>query len=75
MVISPTISSVAASESLRLPSVERSQAGKSLPLKMTGPAAAIGSCASYGRGFYRVESTGTCVKIGGSTSLDTTIRR
>ncbi|MFT4116551.1 hypothetical protein [Bradyrhizobium sp.] len=66
---------VAAAEGLRLPAPEQPQAGKTLPLKGTAGAAKANSCASYGRGFYMVESTGTCVKVGGSISVDTTIRR
>jgi len=34
-----------------------------------------GSCASYGPRFVMVEGTGTCVKIGGSVSVETTVRR
>ncbi|MGY3467216.1 hypothetical protein ACVW0I_004087 [Bradyrhizobium sp. LM6.11] len=60
---------------MRLPAAERPQAGKALPLKGAGGTAKAGSCASYGRGFYMVESTGTCVKIGGSISVETTVRR
>jgi hypothetical protein len=72
--------SSAAAEALRLPPAERPQAGKDLPLKdlplkRAGGTAKAGSCASYGRGFYMVEATGTCVKIGGSISVETTIRR
>ncbi|MCK1337310.1 hypothetical protein ACVW1A_006520 [Bradyrhizobium sp. LB1.3] len=67
--------SASAAEALRLPPAERPQAGKALPLKGAGGTAKAGSCASYGRGFYMVESTGTCVKIGGSISVETTVRR
>ena len=67
--------SATAAESLRLPPAEAPQAGKTLPLKGTGNAAKAGSCASYGRGFHMVEATGTCVKIGGSISVDATVRR
>ena len=69
-----TTSAIAA-EGLRLPSAEPSQATKTLPLKGAGSTAKAGSCASYGRGFYWVEATGTCVKIGGSVSVETTVRR
>jgi len=67
--------SATVAESLRLPSAEPSQATRTLPLKGAGTAAKPGSCASYGRGFYRVEATGTCVKIGGAVSVETTVRR
>ncbi|MDI3560274.1 hypothetical protein [Bradyrhizobium sp. Arg816] len=67
--------SAAAAEALRLPPAERPQAGKALPLKGAGGAAKAGSCAAYGPRFVMVESTGTCVKIGGSVSVETTVRR
>ncbi|WLB58850.1 hypothetical protein [Bradyrhizobium japonicum] len=67
--------SAAAAEALRLPPAERPQAGKALPLKGTGGTAKAGSCASYGPRFVMVEGTGTCVKIGGSISVETTVRR
>ncbi|MCS3896529.1 hypothetical protein M2171_005662 [Bradyrhizobium japonicum USDA 38] len=67
--------SAAAAEDLRLPPAERPQAGKALPLKGTGGTAKAGSCASYGPRFVMVEGTGTCVKIGGSISVETTVRR
>ena len=72
---SALISSAAAAEGLRLPAAEPPQAGKTLPLKGTGGSAKAGSCASYGRGFHMVEATGTCVKIGGAISVETTVRR
>ncbi|MET4203699.1 hypothetical protein [Bradyrhizobium sp. LA6.12] len=67
--------SAAAAEALRLPPAERPQAGKALPLKGTGGTVKTGSCAAYGPRFVMVESTGTCVKIGGSVSVETTVRR
>lgn len=67
--------SAATAETLRLPPAEPAQAGKTLPLKSTSGAAKVGSCASYGRGFTMVEATGTCVKIGGSISVDAAVRR
>ncbi|CUU18791.1 hypothetical protein BjapCC829_22445 [Bradyrhizobium barranii] len=67
--------SAAAAEALRLPPAEGPQAGKALPLKGTGGTAKAGSCASYGPRFVMVEGTGTCVKIGGSVSVETTVRR
>ena len=67
--------SAAAAEDLRLPPAERPQAGKALPLKGTGGRAKAGSCASYGPRFVMDEGTGTCVKIGGSISVETTVRR
>ena len=75
ILISLLTTSATASEVLRLPPAERPQAGKALPLKGAGGSAKAGSCAAYGRGFHLVESTGTCVKIGGSISVETTIRR
>ncbi|MBR0950881.1 hypothetical protein [Bradyrhizobium canariense] len=75
ILISFLTMSAAAAEDLRLPHAERPQAGKALPLKSTGGTAKAGSCAAYGRGFHMVESTGTCVKIGGSISVETTVRR
>lgn len=74
ILLSFAASSATATESLRLPPAERPQAGK-LPLKGTGGTAKAGSCASYGPRFVMVEGTGTCVKIGGSISIDTTVRR
>ncbi|QOG18980.1 MULTISPECIES: hypothetical protein [Bradyrhizobium] len=75
VLISALISSAAAAEGLRLPTAEPPQAGKTLPLKSNGGTAKAGSCASYGRGFHMVEATGTCVKIGGAVSVETTVRR
>ena len=68
---------ISAAESLRLPAAgPPQQAGKTFPLnKGAAGTAKAGSCASYGRGFYRVEATGSCVKIGGSVSVETTVRR
>jgi hypothetical protein len=74
ILVSFLATSAAAAEALRLPPAERPQAGKDLPLKGPGGTAKAGSCASYGRGFYMVEATGTCVKIGGSISVETTVR-
>ncbi len=67
--------SAATAETMRLPAAERPQAGKTLPLNGTAGTAKPNSCASFGRGFVMVEATGTCVKVGGSISVDTTIRR
>jgi hypothetical protein len=75
ILISLLTTSASAAESLRLPASEPPQAGKTLPLKGTAGTAKAGSCASYGRGFHMVEATGTCVKIGGSVSVETTVRR
>ncbi|WP_375309145.1 porin [Bradyrhizobium sp. A5] len=76
ILISLLASSAAAAEALRLPATEPAQASKTLPLKKgTGGMAKAGACASYGRGYYMVEGTGTCVKIGGSISVETTVRR
>lgn len=75
ILVSLLATSAAAAEALRLPPAERPQAGKALPLKGAGGAAKAGSCASYGPRFVMVEGTGTCVKVGGSVSVETTVRR
>lgn len=75
ILISLLATSATAAESLRLPPAERPQAGNAPPLKSTAGKARAGSCASYGPRFVMVEGTGTCVKIGGSISVDTAIRR
>ncbi|AWL96240.1 hypothetical protein ABH973_006064 [Bradyrhizobium ottawaense] len=67
--------SAAAAEALRLPTAEQPKAGSAVPLKGAGGKTRAGSCATYGPRFVMVESTGTCVKIGGSISIDTTVRR
>jgi hypothetical protein len=68
--------SAATAETLRLPPAEPpAQAGKTLPLKGATGAAKAGSCAAYGRGFTWAEATGTCVKIGGTVSVDGAVRR
>ncbi|AMA61322.1 hypothetical protein [Bradyrhizobium sp. CCGE-LA001] len=78
ILLSLMATSATAAESLRLPA-ERPQGGKdlgkALPLKGTAGTARAGSCASYGPRFVMVEGTGTCVKVGGSISVDTAIRR
>ncbi|MGT2436395.1 hypothetical protein ACU4GH_11405 [Bradyrhizobium betae] len=76
ILISLSATSAAAAEALRLPATEPAQAGKTLPLKKgTGGTAKAGACASYGPRFVMVEGTGTCVKIGGSIGVETTVRR
>ena len=76
ILISLFVTSAAAAEALRLPPAERPQAGATAaPLKGGAGKARAGSCASYGPRFVMVEGTGTCVKIGGSISIDTTVRR
>ena len=75
LLIAIAATSVVRAETLRLPPAEPPQAGKTLPLKGASGAAKAGSCAAYGRGFYWVEATGTCVKIGGSISVDAAVRR
>ncbi|MGY4624663.1 hypothetical protein [Bradyrhizobium sp. USDA 4486] len=75
LLVSLLATSATAAEGLRLPPTEPPQATKTLPLKGTGGSAKAGSCASYGRGFHMVEATGTCVKIGGAVSVETTVRR
>lgn len=75
ILISLLAASAAAAEGLRLPPAEAPQAGRTLPLKGSSGTAKANGCASYGRGFHMVEATGTCVKIGGSVSVETTVRR
>ena len=75
VLISMLATSAAYAEALRLPPAERPQAGTSVPLKGATGKARAGSCASYGPRFVMVEGTGTCLKIGGSISVDTTVRR
>ena len=75
LLVSIAATSAATAETLRLPPVEPPQAGKTLPLKGASGAAKANACASYGRGFTWVEATGTCVKIGGSISVDAAVRR
>ncbi|GLR94854.1 hypothetical protein ACVIU7_008968 [Bradyrhizobium liaoningense] len=75
ILISLLATSATAAESLRLPPAERQQAGNAPPLKSTAGKARAGSCASYGPRFVMVEGTGTCVKVGGSISIDTSVRR
>ena len=76
IVIPLLATSAAAAEALRLPPAERPQAGTaSAPLKGAAGKVRAGSCASYGPRFVMVEGTGTCVKIGGSISIDSTVRR
>ncbi|MEY9360695.1 hypothetical protein ABH994_003416 [Bradyrhizobium yuanmingense] len=71
-----TSATATAAESLRLPPAEPPQAGKALPLNgSTAGKVRAGACAAYGRGFVMAEGTGTCVKLGGSTSVDAGIRR
>jgi hypothetical protein len=64
--------SPAVAESLRLPAAG---SPKALPLKGTPGTAKASPCASYGPRFVMVEGTGTCVKIGGSVSIDAAVRR
>ncbi|MDX3971199.1 MAG: hypothetical protein QHD01_32030 [Bradyrhizobium sp.] len=79
MLISFAATSAAAAEALRLPPAERTQAGRETvrapPLNGAAGKSRAGSCASYGPRFVMVEGTGTCVKIGGSISIDTSVRR
>ena len=73
VLISLALTSAAGAETLRLPPSERPQSGKALPLKGAARADRANACASYGRGFTMVE--GTCVKIGGTIRVDTTVGR
>jgi hypothetical protein len=77
VLISFALTSSAGAETLRLPSSEQPQSGKTLPLKgaagSTRGADKANGCAAYGRGFTMVE--GTCVKIGGTVRVDTTVGR
>lgn len=67
------MTSAATAETLRLPPPDTS--GKTLPFKGAAGTTKANSCASYGKGFYMVEATGSCVKLGGSVSVDTVTRR
>ena len=75
ILISVLTTSAVAAEALRLPPAERPKAGTTVPLKGAATKARAGSCASYGPRFVMVEGTGTCVKVGGSIGVDTTVRR
>jgi hypothetical protein len=75
LILISLLTTSAAAEALRLPPAERTQAGTTVPLKGAAGKARAGSCATYGPRFVMVEGTGTCVKIGGSISIDTTVRR
>lgn len=79
ILVSLLATSATAAESLRLPPAERPQAGKetgkALPLKGTAGKAGAGSCAAYGARFVMVEGTGTCVEVGGSVRIGTTVGR
>ena len=52
------------------------------PMKFDQPAKTLpvkepkydGSCAAYGAGFMKVAGTDTCVKVGGSVSIGTSVR-
>ncbi len=52
------------------------------PLKFDQPAKTLpvkepkydSSCAAYGAGFVKVAGTDTCVKVGGSVSIGTSVR-
>jgi hypothetical protein len=58
----------ASAEQPRLPNAGKSApSGKQIPLK-NGRSA--NSCAEYGAGFIRVEGTNTCMKVGGSISVE-----
>lgn len=87
ILISLLATPATAGESLRLPPAERPQLGreagketgkvtnKALPPVGTAWKSRAGSCAAYGPRFVMVEGTGTCVKVGGSISVDAGIRR
>ena len=75
VLIALATTSAAGAETLRLPPSEQPQSGKSLPLKGAAGSARANGCAAYGRGFTWVETTGTCVKIGGSVRVDTVTGR
>ena len=47
------------------------QPTKTLPVKEPKSS---GSCAAYGAGFVKVAGTDTCVKVGGSVSIGTSVR-
>ncbi|UWU88478.1 hypothetical protein N2605_16060 [Bradyrhizobium yuanmingense] len=76
LLILLSLLATSAAESLRLPPAEPPQIGKALPLNgSTAGKVRAGACAAYGSGFVMAEGTGTCVKLGGSTSVDAGIRR
>ncbi|GMO41184.1 hypothetical protein [Bradyrhizobium sp. TM233] len=75
LILISLLATPAAAEALRLPPAEQPKAGTAVPLKGAAGKARAGSCATYGPRFVMVEGTGTCVKIGGSISIDTTVRR
>lgn len=76
ILISLLVTSAAAAEALRLPPAERPQVGATTaPLNGAAGKVRGDSCASYGPRFVMVEGTGTCVKIEGSSRIDTTVRR
>jgi hypothetical protein len=52
------------------PKVSKRASEKMLPLK---GAPIINSCAAYGAGFIKVEGTDTCVQVGGSVSVGSTV--
>lgn len=75
LILLSLLTTQAVAEPLRLPPAERPHAATTVPLKGVTAKARAGSCASYGPRFVMVEGTGTCVKIGGSIGVDTTVRR
>jgi hypothetical protein len=63
--------------------IRPASAEQSRPLKFDQPGAKSlpvkepkydGSCAAYGAGFVKVAGTDTCVKVGGSVSIGTSVR-
>lgn len=65
-------SAFAETPSRSAPATTSPSTSKVLPLKGAGGA---NPCSAYGAGFIKVESTGTCVKVGGSIDVGTSVRR
>jgi len=45
------------------------------PAAKPRPSAHVQSCSAYGSGFVNTPGTGTCIKIGGSVSVEGTVSR
>ena len=65
VMIALALPSVAAADQLRLQKRDKAAASdKPLPLKRSSNA-----CAEYGAGFFKIEGTNTCMKIGGAIGV------
>jgi hypothetical protein len=60
------VAALAAEQSEHQKSGKAVASGKLLPLKRTTSG---NSCAAYGAGFFKVEGSETCVKIGGAVGI------